>query len=312
MAFPVFVLANLGLGVTSVLPNWNLRRHDARRCRRDRTPRRRASRDARAGPAFDLRDARARRRRSRLDAIFTGGGPVFPDLLERLTAAAAAAPTSSRSTARPRPSRSRISTCATSAPTTGARCAAAADCSPDRRSPDIRLQILDDEIVVTGDHVNKGYLDPRATTAAPSSRSTARSGTAPAMPAGSMRADGCGCSAASTGAPAVCPRSASKPRRASGRTSRRRRWSRSTASRSSRSRAMPASRDLWQRQADRLGALRVVAGQIDAARPAPPIEDRLCACVSCCAAADAAIVGPGSFRERCQCGLCLQAQLRCS
>src|SRR6185295_17643963 len=29
VAFPVFVLANLGLGITSVLPNWNLRRHDA-------------------------------------------------------------------------------------------------------------------------------------------------------------------------------------------------------------------------------------------------------------------------------------------
>ena len=29
VAFPVFVIANLGMGVTSVLPNWNVRHHDA-------------------------------------------------------------------------------------------------------------------------------------------------------------------------------------------------------------------------------------------------------------------------------------------
>ena len=28
VAFPVFVIANLGMGITSVLPNWNVRRHD--------------------------------------------------------------------------------------------------------------------------------------------------------------------------------------------------------------------------------------------------------------------------------------------
>ena len=34
VAFPVFVIANLAQGVTSVLPNWKLSRHDERQRRR--------------------------------------------------------------------------------------------------------------------------------------------------------------------------------------------------------------------------------------------------------------------------------------
>ena len=87
VAFPVFVLANLSLGVTSVLPNWNLRHHDAAEPRRlvEHMVKHGVNRalvppsiceKLANGPAADL------------DAIFTGGGPVFPDLLERMSSKA--------------------------------------------------------------------------------------------------------------------------------------------------------------------------------------------------------------------------------
>ncbi len=93
-------------------------------------------------------------------AIFTGGGPVFPDLLERLSAQAAARrhrlglrldrSRADRASARARHRRGGLAS--------DARRRRAACRTSDRRDPTCR--ILDDEIVVTGDHVNKGYLDP--------------------------------------------------------------------------------------------------------------------------------------------------------
>ena len=85
VAFPVFVLANLGLGVTSVLPNWNLRHHDAADAGS-------IARHAdthhvtRALIPPSICETLTRGPAIRLDAVFTGGGPVFPDLLERLAA----------------------------------------------------------------------------------------------------------------------------------------------------------------------------------------------------------------------------------
>ncbi len=87
VAFPMFVLANLALGLTSVLPNWNLRRHDS------------ANPECIAEHIITHRVTRALIPPSickklvqypglSLRTIFTGGGPVFPDLLQQLTASA--------------------------------------------------------------------------------------------------------------------------------------------------------------------------------------------------------------------------------
>ena len=84
VGFPVFVLANLSLGIASVLPNWSLRRQE----------------HAEAAPIVShMREHGVNRilvppsicaklahgPGLPLDAIFTGGGPVFPDMLERLS-----------------------------------------------------------------------------------------------------------------------------------------------------------------------------------------------------------------------------------
>lgn len=159
VAFPVFVLVNLALGVTSVLPAWKLTRHD------------------RVGPA-DLAGQIARHGIRRalvppvlaevlsrmpgaagLASVFTGGGPVYPDVLSRF---AETSPT--------------VGLTAVYGSTEAEPIAhvnlgdiAAADWEAMRNGagliagppvPETRLRLEGEEIVVTGAHVNKGYLDP--------------------------------------------------------------------------------------------------------------------------------------------------------
>jgi olefin beta-lactone synthetase len=93
---PIFVLANLASGLTSVIPDVDLRRPGAidpsrliRQIEKERPTR------AAASPAlFDRLASHLRSRSERLDGItriFTGGAPVFPRLLRDLAAAAPAA-----------------------------------------------------------------------------------------------------------------------------------------------------------------------------------------------------------------------------
>lgn len=158
VAFPVFVVANLGLGITSVLPNWNLRRqHEAKA-------------PAIIGQIAGYRVTRALVPPSicevlaasefapRLDALFTGGGPVFPDLLERLAGKLPGTDiVSVYGSTEAEPIAllhlHEIGAADWQAMKGGAGLLAGAPVS------DIRLTILDGEIVVTGEHVNKGYLD---------------------------------------------------------------------------------------------------------------------------------------------------------
>jgi olefin beta-lactone synthetase len=159
VAFPVFVLANLGLGTTSVLPNWNLRRHDAadpagiaaviarHKVTRALVPPSICEKLA-AGPPVTL------------DTVFTGGGPVFPHLLERLIEWM--------------PSTEIVTVYGSTEAEPIAHLRAADISAADWRSmregggllagatmAAAQVRIRGDEIVVTGDHVNKGYLDPR-------------------------------------------------------------------------------------------------------------------------------------------------------
>ena len=158
VAFPVFVIVNLGLGVTSVLPPWPPRRPEK----------------AEAGATADIVahenvtrllvppsicETLADAPRLDIAQIFTGGGPVFPDLLERLAECAPAA----RLTA------VYGSTEAEPIAHIHADEIAAADWRAMREGagllagppvPQTALRIVDGEVVVTGDHVNKTYLDP--------------------------------------------------------------------------------------------------------------------------------------------------------
>lgn len=158
VAFPVFVLANLALGITSVLPNWNLKRHDAadpakisRHIAQHRVTR------ALVPPS--ICEKLSEHPPDGLTAIFTGGGPAFPDMLERLCSAVRSADivTVYGSTEAEPIAHQRIADIGAAdweAMKSGAGLLAGA---PD---PAIRMKLIADEIVVTGGHVNKGYLDP--------------------------------------------------------------------------------------------------------------------------------------------------------
>lgn len=160
VAFPVFVIANLGMGVTSVLPNWKLSRHDqanpvaiAELVKKQNITR------ALLPPSIcellthkDLNLS--------LKAIYTGGGPIFPDLMKRLIQAmpdtkimavygsTEAEPISHQLI-------ENITSKDWDAMETGAGLLAGKPVSQ------TKARIIDDEIVVTGDHVNKSYLDGR-------------------------------------------------------------------------------------------------------------------------------------------------------
>jgi len=159
VAFPVFVLVNLALGTTSVLPSWNVTRHDKveaaalaavvreRGVTRLLVPPSVCEALAEGGPPPGI------------SAIFTGGGPVFPDVMERLAAASPGC---------------RIvavygSTEAEPIAHIGADEIASADWAAMREGagllagrpvPDVALRLIDGEIVVSGAHVNKTYMDP--------------------------------------------------------------------------------------------------------------------------------------------------------
>ena len=160
ISLPMFVLANLGFGSTSVIPAGKLRkpallspqklveqitRHDITRVL--------------APPSVCEVLARTTLP-DKVTSIVTGGGPVFPGLVKRLGEAAPNA----RITA------VYGSTEAEPIAHVSMTALAGADWSVMRAgggllagqvAPGIRLRLIEDEIVVTGHYVNKGYIDAR-------------------------------------------------------------------------------------------------------------------------------------------------------
>jgi len=159
VGFPVFVVANLGQGVTSVLPDWPPRRidratgsgiaalierHDVKRLLLSPAL---VGRLASVGvPPY-------------VDAIFTGGGPVFPKLLKRL--------------AEQRPDCRVIAVYGSTEAEPIAEIALADISADDFTEMEsgggllagtpvagLKLRLVDDEIQVAGAHVVSGYLDP--------------------------------------------------------------------------------------------------------------------------------------------------------
>ncbi len=158
VAFPVFTLINLAAGRTTVLPNWKMSNLD------------RVSPEQLAGwvseqqvtrllipPSLCEKLARCKHT-GRLHTVFTGGGPVFPDLIERLvtntglnvicvygsTEAEPIAHLNVRD----------ISEVDQRAMAAGKGLLVGCPVSQ------IKLRIRDSEVQVAGDHVNDGYLDP--------------------------------------------------------------------------------------------------------------------------------------------------------
>lgn len=159
VAFPVFVLINIASGQTSVLPNWKMSRLDRldpaqlldwmrkNRVTRALLPPSLCHMLVRAGADVPLH------------TVFTGGGPVFPELIDRMRAL-----------------RPNLRVCCVYGSTEAEPIAHldAADITQDDRAAmdggqgllvghpvaEISLRIHKDEIQVAGAHVNRGYLDP--------------------------------------------------------------------------------------------------------------------------------------------------------
>jgi olefin beta-lactone synthetase len=158
VAFPVFVIANLGLGITSVLPNWKLTRHD----RADsgtiaRLVAERGITRVLAPPSICEILANGEPMRG-LETVLTGGGPVFPDVMQKLAGrlsigdiVAVYGSTEAEPIAHQR--FDEISAADWTLMREGGGLLAG------RPIAQIRLALIEDEIVVTGDHVNKAYLD---------------------------------------------------------------------------------------------------------------------------------------------------------
>jgi acyl-CoA synthetase (AMP-forming)/AMP-acid ligase II len=158
VGFPVFVLAHLGLGITSVLPP-------------PRGPQ--GAFDAAALAALAERTATTRlllppgacealltqALPQGIRDVITGGGPVFPDLLRNLAAALPQARIVSlygSTEAEP------IAHVATDAigQADWARMAGGGGLLAGRPVPEATIRIEDDEILVAGPHTVPGYLDP--------------------------------------------------------------------------------------------------------------------------------------------------------
>lgn len=161
ISLPVFILSNLAAGATSVLPPGQLTRParlDPVRLRAQIV----AHRVTRvvAPPAVCARLIEGADAALDLDAIFTGGGPVFPNLLKGLNAAAprAALHAVYGSTEAEPVAHVRFDQIADADWTAMAEGAGLLAGSP---IPEADVVIRDDEIMVCGPHVNRGYLDPR-------------------------------------------------------------------------------------------------------------------------------------------------------
>ena len=159
VAFPVFVLINLAAGRTSVLPNWPMTRLDrvdpetlSHWIRTQEITR------ALLPPVLVSTLSRAQVPRT-LHTVFTGGGPVFPDVIDRLTdhmpglrVVAVYGSTEAEPIAE-----IEISGIA---PEDAAAMKAGAGLLAGRPVKGLELRIQDGEILVAGAHVNSGYLDP--------------------------------------------------------------------------------------------------------------------------------------------------------
>ena len=157
VAFPVFTLVNLAAGRTSILPNWKMSRLA------DVTPARlgewlRKTHATRALLPPSLAGLLPLAGRNDLRHVYTGGGPVFPNIVRAIRDDLGVDVTCVYGSTEAEPiahleaddiHREDMD-----------QMAQGAGLLVGHPVPEVRLRIRGDEIEVTGDHVNKSYLDP--------------------------------------------------------------------------------------------------------------------------------------------------------
>ncbi|WP_420334955.1 AMP-binding protein [Roseibium sp.] len=159
VAFPAFVLTCIGHGGTAVMPNWNLRRHD-------RTPPDAVARLAEetgatrllAPPVVVERLLEARLPKT-VKRVMTGGGPLYPDIARRFL------------DANPGVGLTVVYGSTEAEPVSHVHLEELSDADWDAAASgkglpvgtpvdEVSLKFVDNEILVAGPHVNRGYLDP--------------------------------------------------------------------------------------------------------------------------------------------------------
>ncbi|MHA6325345.1 AMP-binding protein [Roseivivax sp. CAU 1753] len=159
VGFPVFVLLNLAAGRTSVLPDWPLRRADrVTTAGLHRLIARHGVTRALLPPAL-CETLAEKPLPPGLHTVFTGGGPVFPDMVRKLTDAAPDLRVVSVYGSTEAEPIAEIEASAI-APPDRASMAAGAGLLAYRPARGVSLRIENGEIWVAGDHVVQGYLDP--------------------------------------------------------------------------------------------------------------------------------------------------------
>lgn len=159
VAFPAFVLTCIGHGSTAVMPNWNLRRHD-------RVPSEKLVQLAEKHKATRLLVPPvivSRLLTSTLPAsvhrVMTGGGPLYPDVARDFLAAhEGIGLTNVYGSTEAEPISHAHLDELTEADWDAA--ASGQGLPVGAPVPEVKLRLVDQEIQVSGPHVNRGYLDP--------------------------------------------------------------------------------------------------------------------------------------------------------
>lgn len=160
ISLPVFILSNLAAGATSVIPDGKLTRPaelNGEKLRRQ-IELHGVNRIV-APPAVVARIAGGSAPLLQISAVFTGGGPVFPNLLRAVARAAPKAAIhavygSTEAEPIAHLEFKDISAAEWDAMASGKGLLAG------KPIPEIDVEIRDHEVFVAGDHVNEGYLDP--------------------------------------------------------------------------------------------------------------------------------------------------------
>jgi olefin beta-lactone synthetase len=159
VSLPMFVLANLGLGIPSVIPDGRLRypaQMDPVRLRRQMA--RHGVTRLVAPPSICARLATSEEKLG-LRRIATGGGPLFPNLLRRLLAIAPEAEIVAVYGSTEAEPIAHVTVLSLSAADWEVM-ESGGGLPAGKPVPEIRLRLEQDEILVAGEHVNKTYLDP--------------------------------------------------------------------------------------------------------------------------------------------------------
>lgn len=160
ISLPVFILSNLAAGATSVIPAGRLTRPaklDGAALRAQMA--RHGVKRIIAPPSVIARITENAPPMPQLSAVFTGGGPVFPNLLRAIAKAAPnAAVHAVYGSTEAEPIAHLGMTDITEAD--WAAMASGAGLLAGTPIPEIKVELRDHEVFVAGPHVNRGYLDP--------------------------------------------------------------------------------------------------------------------------------------------------------